>query len=285
MPLNQDGQIKAMVTLLADYDERTVELVRRSLMGMGEEAIPTLLRATEIGDTVVRRRLESILDDIQFRQVERSFSDWAAGSSEDSDLEEGAFLMARVACPGLDIEIYRKRLDGMAQSLRDTVQRLKNPRFVIQALNQYLFDKEQFRGNIENYYDPNNSYLNQVLDRRIGIPISLSVVYLLLARRLGLPVTGVGLPGHFILKYESADFTAYLDPFNEGQILSREDCLRFLSNSGYGDNENHLASVSNRNIILRMIRNLIYIYTQIKDDDMVERFNQLSRILGPPIPF
>jgi regulator of sirC expression with transglutaminase-like and TPR domain len=284
MPTHPDGQIKAMVALLADHDERTVELVRRSLMGMGEQAIPTLLRATEIGDTVARRRLESILDDIQFGRLMHAFSIWAAAPAENVDLEEGAFLLARVRYPDLNTEAYRRRLDALAQGLRNTVRRLKNPRFIIQAVNQHLFDREHFRGNVEDYYDPNNSFLNQVLDRKIGIPISLSVVYLLVARRLGLPVSGVGLPGHFILKYESADFSAFIDPFNEGQILSREECLRFLSNSGYGENEDYLDPVSNRDVILRKIRNLIYIYTQIKDDDMVERLNRLTRVVSPSLP-
>ena len=272
-----DQQIKAMVTLLKDPDEGTADLVKKSLIGMGEEAIPSLVRAMQILDTGHRNHLEPILGEIRFTNLENAFGSWASPSEGDVDLEEGCFLLARFAYPDLDGRFYKERLDEMARAIKRTLKNVKRPQSVIQRINRYLFDEERFRGNIVDYYNPDNSYLNRVLDRKTGIPISLSVVYLLLAKRLGLPISGVGLPGHFILKYETPEFIAYIDAFHRGQILTRRDCLRFLTHSGHSADESFLMEVSHRNIMVRMIRNLAYIYKQAKAPDLVERLKRLTR--------
>jgi len=285
MPSVQDNQIKAMLALLADEDERTVDLVKQTLVKIGLDAVPSLLKAGEMADSKAREELRSILEEIRLNHLESRFHHWASAVKDgEPDLEKGAFLLAEFRYPDLPIASYRRRLDEMAQVLGTHLHGVSHPRSVIEQINQYLFEEERFHGNTQDYYEPDNSYLNRVLDRKTGIPISLSLIYLLVTQRLGLPVTGVGLPGHFILKYDSFDSSIYLDAFNQGQILSREECVRFLLNSGYEIKETYFASASHREIILRMMRNLVYIYTQLKDDHRVARLKRLIQILGSSLP-
>ncbi|HSG05833.1 MAG TPA: transglutaminase-like domain-containing protein, partial [Nitrospiria bacterium] len=133
--------------------------------------------------------------------------------------------------------------------------------------------------NVQNYYDPENSYINQVLERRTGIPITLATVYLLIAQRVGLPLSGVGLPGHFMLKYEQGKTCIFIDAFNSGRALTRDDCIRFLLNSGYEVQEECFLETTPRDIICRMLRNLIYAYHRIGDRDRACRLTRLIHIL------
>ncbi|HEY5594858.1 MAG TPA: transglutaminase-like domain-containing protein, partial [Nitrospiria bacterium] len=119
-------------------------------------------------------------------------------------------------------------------------------------------------------------------ERRAGIPISLSIVYLLIAKRLDLPITGVGLPGHFMLKYDGEGFCLFLDAFNNGQILTRDECIRFLLNSGHEVQPGYFSPATVRDILTRMLRNLVYVYGQLKDKESAHRLTRLVHILQLP---
>src|SRR5207244_9036985 len=105
---------------------------------------------------------------------------------------------------------------------------------IVKTINRYLFIEQKFTGNTQEYYDVDNSYLNKVLERKTGIPISLSVAYMLVGKRLELPVFGVGMPGHFIVKYEADRYRIFVVCFNGGALLTQKDCARFLAQAGYG---------------------------------------------------
>ncbi len=175
------------------------------------------------------------------------------------DLGEAALLIAEDARPGLDIPRYLRRLDEIAAPLQERV-RDETPLWdIVQALNGHLFGELGFRGNAENYYDPRNSYLDEVLDRRLGIPISLSAVYIEVARRIGLTVVGVGLPGHFVVEARRDTSSLLLDPFHGGEPLTPEDCERLVE-SVYGGSvafsEEQLRPLRKRQILTRMLNNL-----------------------------
>jgi regulator of sirC expression with transglutaminase-like and TPR domain len=276
----QENQIRAMLALLDDHDEHTVNLVKKSLMQKGQDVMPSLLRAREIAEPNARERLESILDEMEFNQLETACGEWAAAQPVEPNLEEGAFLLAQFGYSGLDFKPYRQRLDEMANTLRSHLRHVTRPQSVIEKINRYLFDQEGFHGNTRHYYDPDNSYLNRVLDCKTGIPISLSLVYLLVTQRLGLPITGVGLPGHFILKYETPAFSTFLDAFNNGQPISKEECVRFLMNSGADVQEAYFAPATHREMILRMMRNLVFIYNQMKDKKRSQRLIRLIKAIS-----
>jgi regulator of sirC expression with transglutaminase-like and TPR domain len=271
-----DSQIRAILTLLADEDERTVDLVTRSLLDISPDAIEPLRRAGQQAAPLARERLANVFEAIEQSRLERAFEQWL---ERDSPLEEGVFLLAQFEYPQIDPPHYGALLDQMAGALRQKLRSNRSIHDAIHRINSFLFQDLGFRGNTQNYYDPDNSYFNRLLERRTGIPISLSVLYLLLAERLDLPIVGVGLPGHFMVRYESGDAGLFLDAFNGGQILSREECVRFLINSGYEVHDSFLTAVSKREILLRMMRNLIYIYTQLRDEPRTHRLNRLVEIL------
>jgi regulator of sirC expression with transglutaminase-like and TPR domain len=181
----------------------------------------------------------------------RELSDLLAGRDTGIELDEAALLLARIEFPGLVIEPFLRILDSYAAELD-----ARGGSFV-PAANQYLFDELGFAGNSEDYYNPANSCLNEVLASKIGIPITLSVVYLEVARRLGKPVFGIGLPGHFIVQYDDGVFSTYIDVFHCGRLLDAKDCAEL---AGEAANPAMLARVDKRQIVARMINNLRGIY-------------------------
>jgi regulator of sirC expression with transglutaminase-like and TPR domain len=185
-------------------------------------------------------------------------------------LAEAALLMACEEYPQLEVSPYLDQLDHMADMAQDSLRAGDSPIQTVEKINTLLFETLGFRGNTDDYYDPRNSFFNDVLDRRIGIPISLSTVYLEVARRLKFPIVGVGMPGHFIVKFSNREDEFFLDPFNRGEILTREDCQRKLHDM-YGDSlEFHdrlLGRVTNRQILSRMLNNLKLIYLKAQAFD------------------
>lgn len=194
----------------------------------------------------------------------KSFSEIASQRDDEMDLAAGAFLIAADEYPDLDIRSYIRRLDMLASGVAERMPSGAPPLVQVGVINDYLFNQRRFRGNVENYYDPRNSYLNDVLDRRLGIPITLSVVYIEIASRLEIPIRGVGLPGHFVVKYDSPGCDLYVDPFNSGRILSTGDCTEFVLQA-FGQLtclSDYLKPISNRMILTRMLMNLKVIFTQ-----------------------
>ncbi len=178
------------------------------------------------------------------------------------DLGRAALVLAQLEYPDLDPEPYLKKLAVFARSIRSCLPHHASPLSAISAINRCLFDEQGFHGNEADYYDPRNSFLNDVIDRRTGIPITLCVVYLEITRRLELPFFGVGLPGHCIVKYDNGDDVFYIDPFHQGQLLDDEGC-RHLVASVLGAatlTDTDFGAVDERYIILRMLHNLKGIY-------------------------
>ncbi|HEY8468607.1 MAG TPA: transglutaminase-like domain-containing protein [Longimicrobiales bacterium] len=185
------------------------------------------------------------------------------------DLATAALLVAAEEYPQLPLAPYLRRLDLLAERVRDRLGDETAPLVMVQELNRVLFEEEGFRGNVEAYYDVRNSFLNDVLDRRLGIPITLSVVYLEVGWRLGLPLVGVGFPGHFLVRYEGEAVRLLVDPF-EGGRLRFEDQAQELLDRVYGGmvplQPEYLQPVSKRDILVRILTNLKGIYLNARDD-------------------
>jgi len=192
----------------------------------------------------------------------RQFTDVVAAPDDQVDLAEAALLIAREEYPGLDVDGYLRRMEDLAATVAE--RGAKGPAARVQALNAVLFDEEGFRGNTDDYYDPRNSFLNEVLDRKTGIPITLCTVYIEVGRRAGIAVEGVGLPGHFVARAEGL----LVDPFHGGQLLSEDDCQRRLDRI-YGGrlklDGQMLAACDRKAILARTLRNLKAIYTKAED--------------------
>jgi regulator of sirC expression with transglutaminase-like and TPR domain len=178
-------------------------------------------------------------------------------------LDIASLELASIEFPRLDFEASLFRLENIAEQIKSQLTENAAPLEFIKGLNELLFDTLQFRGNDEDYYDPRNSCLNSVLSRRVGIPITLSVIYIEVARRLGRPIYGVGLPGHFIVAYDDGNSSYWIDPFHAGRLLSFADCSALAKETSGVDlraNPAVLAPVHKRQILVRMLSNLKAIY-------------------------
>ena len=178
-------------------------------------------------------------------------------------LDVASLELASIEFPRLDFEASLFRLQNIAEQIKSQLTENATPLEFIKGLNELLFDTLQFRGNDEDYYDPRNSCLNSVLSRRVGIPITLSVIYIEVARRLGRPIYGVGLPGHFIVAYDDGNSCYWIDPFHAGRLLSFADCSALAKETSGVDlraNPAVLAPVHKRQILVRMLSNLKAIY-------------------------
>jgi regulator of sirC expression with transglutaminase-like and TPR domain len=186
-----------------------------------------------------------------------------SGRKSDLELDRAALALAAIEYPETDAGAFLAILDSYAVELAGRLpDTCDGPGFVA-AANEYLFDEIGFSGNSKNYYDPCNSCLNEVLTTRMGIPITLSLVYIEIARRLAKPVFGVGLPGHFLVQYDDGVYSAFIDPFHGGAILTPAECFdlaRRSSGEPFPDNPALLARSSKQQILRRMINNLRSVY-------------------------
>jgi regulator of sirC expression with transglutaminase-like and TPR domain len=184
---------------------------------------------------------------------------------EEFDLAEAALLLTKEECPAADVAAYLTRLDALADAVRARLPADAPLKATLAALNHCLFREHGFAGNLDEYYDPRNSLLSEVLDRRLGIPITLSILYMEVGRRLGLPLEGVSFPGHFLVKLAIEDDVIVLDAFRGGASLDEADLARLLSQVA-GEKEvviplgSLLATAGKRDILARMLRNLKAIY-------------------------
>ncbi|GKS65914.1 hypothetical protein YTPLAS72_32180 [Nitrospira sp.] len=274
-----ESQIRALIRLLSDEDDKIVQTISGRLIDIGPSAVP-LLQEAEIEQPEMGDRIASVLEEIRGGKLEDELTNLVTRSNASVCLETGAFLIARYAYPTLDVARYRDQLNMMADEVRARIGCRASGEEAVNALNRYLFTEQGFKGNTKNYYEVENSYLNCVMDRRIGIPISLSAVYLFLGQRLGLPVFGIGMPGHFLVKYESERYKIFIDCFNGGALLTEKNCARFLTEAGYGFDDKYLQKSPVPAILSRMVKNLLAIYSKAGDSIKTERLTKFIEILG-----
>jgi regulator of sirC expression with transglutaminase-like and TPR domain len=279
MMLVPENQIRALIRLLSDEDDRIVRTISGKLIDIGPSAVP-LLQEAEIEQPEMAGRIASVLEEIHGARLEEELAELVALSDQAMCLETGAFLLARHAYPTLDVSHYRSQLDSMAQEVRARIGPRASGEETVNALNRYIFLEQGFKGNTKNYYEAENSYLNRVMDRRVGIPISLSVVYLLIGQRLSLPLFGIGMPGHFLVKYESDRYKIFIDCFNGGALLTEKNCARFLTEAGYGFDDKYLQKSQVRAILSRMVKNLLAIYSKMNEPVKTARLTKFIEILG-----
>lgn len=200
----------------------------------------------------------------------------------DPDLLEAVLHLPHIHYPELAVANLADQVRHLIDLARLRLLNSPNEHTRLLRLNHFLFDEMGFRGDQVDYYDPRNSYLNDVLDRRTGIPISLSVLYMIVARRTGLEISGIGLPAHFVVRHEAADpaHRVYVDPYHRQVLPNRAACRRLISRITGGDahlDDDAFAPVSTRDIILRMLANLKGAY--LRRDDFPRTVSVLDRIL------
>lgn len=198
------------------------------------------------------------------------FSKYAQRPEEDVDLARASLAFSLIEYPELDLDEEMQRLAEMADEVRERLPESADVLSTIKTVCHYLFEEQGFKGNSNHYYDPQNSFLNRVLDRRMGIPISLSVLTMEMFRRIKLPLVGVAMPGHFLVKYEDAQQEYFIDAFNNGALLDRENCRqRFEQNLGETTpfKDDYLEPTTKRRMLVRMLYNLKSIYATRQQTD------------------
>lgn len=269
-----ENQRRALLTLLVDEDPAVYHAVRETILSHGPSAAEWLRPHTHSREPVLRRRALEIVHYFDRQAADDQFLAFCLNHGDDLDLETGAWLLARTRYPDINVDGYRALLDDFAGALREQLGSTRPGRPTLEIVNQYLFNELGFVGNEKNYYDPENSYLNRVLDRRTGNPITLCLFYLLLSRRLQLPVTGIGLPGHFICRYQCSAEESYVDVFNGGKLLTKADCVQYLLQGNYSLQEDYLAPSRPRRTLLRICSNLHQIHVQADQEDDATRFQR-----------
>ena len=198
------------------------------------------------------------------------FFSFANLNSPEVELATGALLIAQSEYRELNIENYLHQLDEMADTVRERIQETTLPEAHITVLNQYLFQEKGFTGNTDNYYALGNNFLNFVLDKKTGIPITLGVVYIEVGRRAGLPLVGVNFPGHFLVRYQREHLDILLDVFENGSFMC-EDALQTKLQETHGDSvpleSSMLVEATDKEILARILRNLTRAYTLLENYD------------------
>lgn len=270
-----ESQKGALLKLLADEDSAVYRPVREKILSYGSEVVISWLQPhTLSNDPALRRRAQDIIWHFGRQAADNRFLGFCLKHGEEFELEEGVWLLAQTQYPDINVEAYQALLDSFAGELRERLDLTREPKEVLTRINAYLFEELGFSGNEENYYDPENSYLNRVIDRRTGNPINLSLLYMLLARRLRLPVTGIGLPGHFICRHQSSAAEIFIDAFNGGKFLSKADCVQYLAHANYSLRDDCLAPVSSRRMLLRICGNLHQTYLQLQRTEETTRIQR-----------
>jgi len=182
---------------------------------------------------------------------------------KDAPLDQAALGLARIQFPELTPEPFVSRLNELASQLGDRLRNFNDGRDFVEKAQSYLFGELGFHGNDANFFDPLNSCLNQVIERRTGIPITLSVMYMEIARRLRMPVFGIGLPRHFVLEFNDGNFSAYIDPFHGGRTITVSECFA-LAGTQIAD-PSLLQRVSKKQILMRMLQNMHGAYVRAGD--------------------
>ena len=256
-----DRVVRAMVDMLADDDPAIRARVIAHLAQTGERAVVALKaveRTTSYPDRI-KDALTAIHREYALRALDRFGSIEPEGAAE-----TGALLVAKVLDPRIDTDEVVRFLDKLAEAAPGPM-READPAQALRTLAVYMYSEWGFDGARNDYPNPANSLLHQVVTRRTGLPITLGVVYLAVAQRVGIPLEGVGLPAHFVVRHPDVADRSYLDPFNRARLLNEHECAEIVQAHGFSMGSAHLAAVSPQEIAARICRNLILAYQRQRD--------------------
>lgn len=274
------GKRDALLILLADDDVSVYHTVRARLLEYGPTICDWLRPSALSPDPTLRRRALELIAHHDRNAAHQRFLEFCQKSGETLDLELGAGLLARTRFPEVNLSGYAALLDDWAECVRERINGLTGGNEILGELNRHLFETLGFRGDEQYGLHPDCSHLNKIVDRRTSNPIGLCLIYLLVARRLQLPVTGIGLPGHFVCRYQSSTREVYIDCFRQGAFLSKGDCVKYLLQSQFESIDGGLAPASNRRILLRMCLNLLNTYRRLEAHDDATRLQLYVQLLS-----
>ncbi len=268
-------ELHAILRLLQDDDPETVGLVKEQLAGRNADFLRELQRIRPTDDERVSRHVSDIAARIEARAAEAALAQLCANFTPASDLENAAFLLARVLQPGVDEADARASLDQWGARLAHLLSGTDGALERVMFLGDFLGHEVKLRGNTGDYYHPANSMLPLVIESRVGIPITLALVFILVGRRAGMIIEGVNFPGHFLARHEGVLF----DPFDGGRILSKADCRDILERQSLAPQPSFFAAADSVAVFVRLLANLLYIYQTAEEHDQSERVSRWIRLL------
>ncbi len=285
MKQEQDSRFRALMRLIDDEDPQVSAAVEKELLGSGDEIVPLLENERENAESKIRKRIEDLISRIYLEKLQRHYDlllDFVL--QRDFSLERALFLLAKPLYPEVDYVLIESHLNELANELRKRITVLEDPYDIVQRVNDFFLNEIGFSGNSKDYYNPDNSVLHRVLETHRGIPISLGTVYLLVGRRLNLPVFGVGAPAHFLVKFVLEGKEIYVDVFNGGRIMSRKDAQEFISDMGFSFEPRFLKESSDLEVLARTCRNLARAFSAADEQPKANVLMELSIELERLIP-
>jgi regulator of sirC expression with transglutaminase-like and TPR domain len=277
-PSTRPPEISSLIRLLDDRDPFVTDRVSDRLEELGTEAVPFLEIASRGENLTLKARALGILGRIAPQQLANSFRGLSR-TTDDIDLEKGIFLLMEFGHPSADPEQVHRQLDQLAEGLAPKIKLEEPATQILGQLTNFLFRQHGFHGNQDNYIDPDNSYFDTVLKNKTGLPITLSALCILIGQRLQIPIVGIGLPYHFIAQYNSAADSILFDPFHKGRILTPEKCSEMVRGFGIQFEDHYLLPVTHREILNRMIQNLVNVYQKLGEEKKVNSLKEYSQIL------
>ncbi len=277
-PNAQPPQISSLIRLLDDRDPFVTDQVGNRLVELGTEAVPFLEMASRGENLTLKTRTLKILERIAPRQLADAFRSLSR-TPDDIDLEKGVLLLMQFGHPSADPEQVHQQLNQLAEGLAPKIKLEEPATQILGRLTDYLFRQHGFYGNRDNYIDPDNTYFDTVLKNKTGLPITLSILCILIGQRLQIPIVGIGLPYHFIAKYNSVADPIIFDPFHRGRVLTPEKCSEMVQGFGVQFEDHYLLPVTHREILTRMIQNLVNAYQKLGEEVKVSSLKEYSQIL------
>lgn len=275
--------VDALLTLLGDEDSQIVNTAEKQLLEMGDNVLPFLKARLSSQPRPVKSRVKNILEQLEPRKLKEEFRSLPVDSeTNELRLEEALYTLAKIGFPDFTIARCRSKLDELAAELEAELARWESidDHTTVEVVKEILFDKYGFEGSKEDYYNPNNNFINWNLERKTGSPLALCCLVRVVTRRIDLPFEIIGMPAHAILAYRGKkDRRLFMDPFHNGRLLSREDCKEFLDSAGFGFVEEYLQPISNKKIILRLLRNLINTYHRNHSSQRVKELRSYLAIV------
>jgi len=273
-----DKELNALISLLDDTDQEIKAHVRGKIISLGNDVIPYLENKWESSfNPEVQKEIEELVHELQINLLRKRLFDWK--NSEEQELLEGLWIINTYLYPELEFE----QLNAVMQQIYFNVwTNFKNEFSVydkIKLINNVLFNDLKFSANTKNFHSPGNSMIRTVLETKKGNPISLCSVYLLVARKLGLPIYGVNLPNLFVLTYQSGKFKFYINAFNKGLIFTKQDINNYLEHLKLEPKSSYFGPCENIDIIRRTLRNLIFAFDKIGEVDKAEEIKGLLQII------
>ena len=274
-------QRDAIIRLLKDSDLETVNLTKRQLVQGGPGTIPDLRDLMMAEDHQVAGHVRDILTEIESKYAREALESICGNVATLTDLENASWYVAQIFLPGLELEPYQSKIASWGRELRQRLSTCESDESRVMAMSQFIGKELGLHGNESDYYNARNSFLPCVIDTRLGIPISLSLLYMMVARRANCVVEGINLPGHFVVRHG----TLLFDPFHEGRILTTEDCARGLGPVIPREirklTQDHFQSAHPKLILYRMLANLLYIFQHEQHGESYKMILQWIRLLEP----